>query len=304
MKNLPSVTLALSAFNESANIAKLLHSVFSQKQESFELKKILVISDGSTDNTAGEVLALNSRLIELRAYKNRLGKSTRLNEIYQSLETGILVQTDADVVFGSPMAVEYLVRPLLEAGGPAMCGGNPAPFGASTFTEKAVNLTFEAYAPLRKNLRGGNNVFSADGRLLAFKKELAKKILVPENMIANDMFAYFSCLASGYKYSYVPEAVVYFRSPRTLKDQIRQNTRFVAAPMRMENYFNPALVRRERRITWLQFARMATLPFLKHPLLSLYIYGVNSYCRVKARFSEKHLSALWDIAVTTKFGKS
>lgn len=299
MKN-PSVTVAISALNEAHNITAFLRSVLSQKEKGFALDKILVISDGSTDKTAELARSLNSDKLEVREYGERIGKSSRLNEIYKDLQSDILVQSDADVILEHPLVIRDIILPIILDQKVGMCGGHPRPIKANTFTEKAVNCTFEAYAPFRKIIRGGNNVFSADGRLLAFRREFIKQVNVPENMIANDAFAYFSCLDKGFAYRYVKTAMVLFRSPQTLAEQIKQNTRFEAAPARMSKYFPEDLVKREYRIPFGIFLKSALKQIVRHPVLCGYIFFVNAYCRLRAFFVEKRLTAKWQMAYTTK----
>jgi len=297
---LPTVTVAVSALNEKKNITAFLESVFIQREMGFVLERVIIISDGSTDNTVAYARALPDARVEVWEHSERIGKSSRLNELYAVVTSDILVQSDADVVFAHPYVIRDIIAPLIFEKGVGMCGGHPTPVQANTFTEKAVNLTAEAYIPLRKTLRGGNNVLSVDGRILAYKKELIKKITVPEDMIANDMYTYFCCLTKGYAYRYVRSAVVYYRSPMDMKDQIRQNTRFASAPARMKRHFSEALVSYEYHIP-----RRVILPrmikvCLRHPILAGYIFVVNQYCKIKALFVEKHLTARWNMAWSTK----
>ncbi|MDO8658212.1 MAG: glycosyltransferase [Candidatus Levybacteria bacterium] len=297
--NKVSVTLAISAYNEEKNIYKFLMSVLAQKEQGFVLKQIWIYSDGSTDKTAEIARSIKSEKIKVIEYEERIGKSARLNEIYKNLDTDILVQSDSDVIVAHPNVIRDLIAPLKNKE-IAMCGGNPLPVKANTFIEKAINITVGAYLEFRKKVRGGNNVFSADGRLLAFKKKLVKKIYVPPNMIANDMYTYYSCLSLGYKYKYVDSAVVKFRSPQTLRDHIKQNTRFRASPIRMKKYFSERLVDRENNIPAFIFFSETLKQFIKHPVLSLYIYIVNKYCHIKAKIVENKLTAKWPMANTTK----
>jgi cellulose synthase/poly-beta-1,6-N-acetylglucosamine synthase-like glycosyltransferase len=153
---------------------------------------------------------------------------------------------------------------------------------------------------LRGTFRGGNNVLSADGRLLAYRRELVKDIYVPGDMIANDMFTYFCCLSKGWKYRYIETAVVNFRSPQNIKDQIRQNTRFIAAPMRMERFFDANLVRRERNIPLWLILKPAVSQFIRHPIMCSYIFLINRYCKLRAYLTEKRMHAKWDMAFSTK----
>lgn len=300
MINIPTVTLATIAYNEERNIKKFLQSVLDQKAEGFRIAKILVLSDGSSDNTVKIVKSFKPKLIKVISYGNRIGKSARLNELYQNLDTDLLLQSDSDIIYSHKYIVRDMLLPLIKNKDVGMCGGNPLPIKGTTYIEKAINLTTEVYQEFRKKVRNGENVFSADGRILAYKKELVKKIVVPNDMIANDMFTYFCCLSLGYKYKFVSTAVVYFRSPQSLKDHIRQNVRFRASPFRMERYFSGELVRKETQIPKILLYKTQFLMFIKHPVSTLFIYLINLYCKFKARLVERQLNAKWAIANSTK----
>ena len=172
-----SVVVAVCAFNEEQNIEAFLKSVVNQKQSGFFLEEILVISDGSTDLTAKKARSIKSKLLKVKEFKSRVGKSSRLNKIYSSLQSDILVQSDADIIFAHPYVIRDIIKPLIEDKQVGMCGGNPLPTKTITFTEKAINCSADAYVQFRKKIRKGNNGFSADGRILAYKKSCLKKLL-------------------------------------------------------------------------------------------------------------------------------
>lgn len=296
----PTVTVAVSAYNEEKNIGKFLKSILTQKEEGFKLEKILVVSDGSTDRTVAKAKEIKSPKIEVVEHLVRTGKSSILNEIYRSLESDILVQSDADVYFAHPHVIRDLIQPLSYDEDIGMCGGNPTPLRGRTFTEKAVNTTCAIYINFRKSVRGGNNKFSADGRLLAYRKKFIKGVVIPVDMIANDAFTYYCCLTTGFKYWFIDSAIVHFRSPQTLRDQVRQKTRFSASPIRMSRYFPEELVRTESKVPSGILIKSMIKQFMKHPILCLYIFLVNKYCLVRARFIESKLDAKWPVAETTK----
>ena len=295
-----TVTVGVSAYNEAQNIEAFLKSVLAQKEGGFYIEKIVLISDGSTDNTVEIAKSIKNHKIIVKHFKERLGKSSRLNQLYSSLSSDILVQSDADVIFSHPYVIRDIITPIAKNKKVWMSGGNPQPFPSRTFTEKAVNSTFEIYAKFRKSIRGGDNVFSADGRLLAYKKELVKKIVIPNDMIANDAFTYYCCLTFGYKYKYIESAIVFYRSPQTLMDHVRQNTRFRAAPLRLSRYFGKEIIKRETyvppKILFFEEAKQ----FFKHPLITGYIFIVNMYCRARAFRIESKLDAKWALAKTSK----
>lgn len=300
VSKIPTVTVAVSAYNEAANIQAFLISVLSQKETQYRLKKILVISDGSTDSTAAIARSLGSKKIVVKTYRGRLGKSNRLNQIYAKVESDILVQSDVDVVFSHPNVITKLISPLLKKKPADMCGGNPLPLPAATFVEKAINTTVATYLPFRSEIKGGNNIFSADGRLLAFKKKVYRELTIPTTMIANDAYAYFFCISRGYKYAFVKQATVWYRSPQTLSDHIRQNVRFNAAPLRMERYFPKSLVQSEYAIPTVFYLKNAIKQFLQSPFHVVFITLVNIYCRIEGRKSESLIGAKWPMAISTK----
>src|SRR5258706_1249624 len=300
MKKLFTVTIAISAYNEEQNILVFLKSALKQKESNFRIEKILILSDGSTDKTVEKAKSLHSKKIIVIDDKNRIGKSSRLNQIYSLLESDILVQSDADVEFSHPYVLSDIIKPLINNKKIAMTGGNPHPIPGKTFVERAVNCTFDAYVDLRQSVRGGNNVFSVDGRILAYKKDLVKKINVPEDMIANDAYTYFCCLTNGYNYKFVKSAVVLFRSPTTFKDQVRQNTRFLAAEARMSKHFPKKLVKSESYIPRILFIKNTVTQFIRHPIICTYIFVVNRYCQIQAYIKESTLNAKWDMAYSTK----
>ncbi len=295
-----TVTVAVSAFNEGDNILPFVKSVLMQKGSNFILKKFLIISDGSTDNTIQILKNIKSRKIEIVEHKTRVGKSSRLNEIYSGLTSDVLIQTDADVNFSHKFVIYEMVMQLTGDKNIGMCGGRPTPRKGRTFVENAINCTFNIYDRLRPQVNNGHNILSADGRLLAYKKELVKKIKIPGDMIANDLFTYFRCISMGYKYSFVKSAVVWYRSPQNLKDHIKQNTRFIAARSRMLKYFPEGLVKKELNIPSSMFVASSLKEFIKHPIHCLYIKVVNIYISLRSIKDEKRLNSIWDIAMTTK----
>ena len=300
MKKIPSVTFFACAYNEEGNIRNFLKSVLSQKEEGFRMKKIVIVSDGSTDRTAKIVKSFESKKIHFIEHEKRIGKSTRLNDIYRNLDTDILVQSDADVQFKGKMVIARLIAPLTASKMVGLCGGNPIAVSGETFIEKSINITHSVYRKFRGDLKGGHNVFSADGRLLALSRTFANNLYIPPTMIANDMFAYFSCISKGFKYQYVKDAIVYYRSPQTLKDHIRQNTRFEAGPLRMEKYFEKSLVESELKIPLSKLFLYTFFEFIKAPHMAVTILMINIFCRVQAKLNESKMNAKWNMAITTK----
>jgi len=260
----------------------------------------IIIGKSQTILIAQLVKDLNFAKVKLWNHKKRVGKATRLNQIYKELKTDYLVQADADVILAHRKVVSEMIKPFFTDSKVGMTGGNPEPVSGNTFWEKICKVAFEPYQQFRSEVRGGNNAFSSVGQLLAFKKELVKKITVPKDMVTNDIYTYFCCLTLRYKYKFVRNAKVLFRSPQNLKDLIKQNTRFPVGLKQMYLIFDPELVEQELTIPRRQLYKKLIAQFMKHPLYAFVYFSINNYCRIKTAFSDIKMDAKWPIAQSTK----
>ncbi|MEY4731919.1 MAG: hypothetical protein RL681_865, partial [Candidatus Parcubacteria bacterium] len=289
------VTVVLPAYNESANIGNALRSLADQQEVGFRITKILVISDGSTDGTADIARGVGDHRIAVREHTERRGKAMRLNEAHAETDMDIIVTMDADTILAHDRALAELITPFRYEPSIGLIGGHGEPVPARTFTEEAVNVGHYAREPLR-----GNNVFSADGKLMAYRSELARRVHFPEGTIGVDHYLYFACRKEGMDYRYAPRAKAFFRSPATLRDAVRQNIRFSAVPARMEKYFGQDATEREYHVPLTRRLAAKYGQAVRHPLATAYAFLIYTYCNMRGRLKERALTSMWDIAVTTK----
>jgi biofilm PGA synthesis N-glycosyltransferase PgaC len=104
----PPVTVVVAAFNEAAVIAQCLTALCRSRYR--RLVEIIVIDDGSTDDTAKIVAAMAARDQRIRLIRqpNR-GKPAALNRAFVEAWSDIVVTLDADTLF-TPYTIERLVR--------------------------------------------------------------------------------------------------------------------------------------------------------------------------------------------------
>ena len=106
-KDKARVAAIVPAYNEGSRISSVLDVI-----ERAELvDQILVVSDGSTDDTY-EVAAARPSIRAIRLETNR-GKSWAMCEGAKATDAGILLFLDADLVGLKPEQVDDLVRPVL-----------------------------------------------------------------------------------------------------------------------------------------------------------------------------------------------
>ena len=86
-----------------------------------------------------------------------------------------------------PNVISNLIKPFSDKN-VGLVGGNPQPLPGKTIVERGVNCSVRVFDKLRVL---GHWAYGCHGRILAVSKNLARKVNIPRDMIANDVFMYF-----------------------------------------------------------------------------------------------------------------
>ena len=105
--NTPSVAVVIPAFNEENTVADIVNVVKSIDC----INEIVVVNDGSTDNTEKEALSAGARVINHDANK---GKGAALNTGFKSTTSDIVAFIDTDISNLSVKKVKAIINPLIE----------------------------------------------------------------------------------------------------------------------------------------------------------------------------------------------
>lgn len=117
---LPSVTVLISVYNEEAVIGERMENCL-QLDYPPEKLRILVVSDGSTDNTDRIVEEYRKYGIELVKVQGRVGKTAALNWVIPQLSSEVVIFTDANSMI-CPDAIKQLVKHFADPKVGAVCG--------------------------------------------------------------------------------------------------------------------------------------------------------------------------------------
>ena len=85
-EGLPYITMIISAYNEDGVIGERLENCLALDYPQDKLK-IIVVSDGSTDNTHSIVQQYRQHGVELIVVEGRVGKTEALNQVIPTLDT-------------------------------------------------------------------------------------------------------------------------------------------------------------------------------------------------------------------------
>ena len=191
--------------------------------DSVELCEI-IISDDSTDETPDVVkkfMENNSEKIVFLHNDSRRGAASAWNNIIQNAKGEIIVLYDADVV-PNPNCMSELVNKINNNIG--ICASNPRPIRNSGIPAKGTIFISDWLASIRKKQLSEYTVM---GRGLSIRSDIAKKITIPENLIAIDLYIQSQVTNMGYEVVFNPNAIVMFKPARTFVDFCSQVLRAI-----------------------------------------------------------------------------
>ena len=300
MKKL-TVTIGIPAHNEAKNISRLLDSILSQEQVDYVLEKVVVVCDGCTDNTARIVREYSSQypFITVINDQKRLGQATRLNYLYRANTSDIFVAFDADVVLKDTQVVKNLITPFSDPK-VGLVGGADLPDTPTNMIQKMTTTWLSVWYEIRHDLRDGDSVHNHHNPISALRRQLAQKIQIPANIIANDDFAYFTAKKLGYQFRFAEKAIVLFQVPKTAHDFFTQTTRFLVVKHRIAKHFG-SWVYEEYKIPTLRKIRALLVVFWREPLyLPLAVLFQIAQRLLKFKYIEKYSTGFWITAHPTK----
>jgi glycosyltransferase involved in cell wall biosynthesis len=240
-----TVSIGIPSFNEEDNISRLLRSIvklnnlslqlghqnndYSSERErgsvngnnilkstDFKITEV-IISDDSSDDTSRiveEIAAENPSLhIRLLHHDTRRGVSAAWNEIFREAKGEITVLYDADVIIDAD-TIAHLVQSM--KGNIGLCASNPKPLVSKRSTVARASLFIAEWLSSVRNERLSQ--YTVMGRALSISSEVAKRIVIPENVISLDLYLQCKVLEQGLGVVYNEDAVVYFKPPDNMLD--------------------------------------------------------------------------------------
>jgi glycosyltransferase involved in cell wall biosynthesis len=287
------VTIGIPSYNEERNIINLLRSLKVQYSNDYFISEI-IISDDSTDSTPElvEMFAKkNSHLnINLIHHCERRGAAAGWNEIFSRSTGDVIVLYDADIVINKDTTAQ-LVSSLETRTG--LCASNPKPIQYKGIAGRASS--FIAYW-LRSVRNRGLSQYTVMGRALSVSSEVAKKISIPSDIIAIDLYLQCKILELGLDIYYNDKAWIYFRPANKLFDFASQVIRASHGHKQVYSYYSKFKIGLPLKIAVIEAARN----LIHDPIGALSVlicYTIIPYYKLKIKEAG---SAKWYTADSTK----
>lgn len=285
-------SMGIMAYNEEANIGRLLEGVVSQRLKEVVLTEIVVVASGCTDNTEAIVLewAKRDSRIRLISQEKRAGKAAAINDYLPKAQEKVLVLCSADLL-PEPEAIERLVAPFAdpEVG---MTSSRPVPVNdPKQFMGYAAHMLW--------NLHHAINVKSFKaGEMIAIRKIFER---IPYHTAVDEASMEPVIRGQGYRAQYVPTAIVYNKGPETVADFLRQRRRIYAGHLAVRDTLGYNVSTMSPRKIF--FTLLRNLDWRPRQFCWTWaVVGLEAYGRVLGLrdYKKRRNHAVWEMATTTK----
>jgi len=304
MKNINkklTVTIAIPAFNEEANIACVLNEIISQDVSDFELEKIIVLTDGCTDKTVEQVLPLTkkNKKIKLISFNKRLGKVMRLNQIYKLNKSEVLIIFDGDISIKDKHLIEKVAKTFNKDPKALVIAIHQVPIKPTTFIGKAIYAGYDFWDRSRLSIKNQDHIQNLYGAATAYRKSFVKTFKFPKDITDDRGYLYIKAKEQN-GFRYLKSTQIFYLPVSTLQDFWKLGDRsFGKNKEVLKKYFGD------------EVDKMYEIP-LKNKLIAIIqvifnspVYGftgliLNVLTRIFPQHDKLYKSKMWEISLSTK----
>jgi len=201
------------AYNEEANIGRLLAALLAQKTQVACIEEIVVVASGCTDRTEAIVreFAARDRRVRLLTQARKEGKASAVNLLLCDTDCEVIILESADTL-PLPETIEELVLPLQDPS-VGMVGGHPVPTNSrDTFMGYAAHLVWELHHQIAMS-------HPKMGELIAFRNVFHQ---IPHDTAVDEASIEPLIVGQGLRLCYASRAVVYNRGPERAGEFVKR----------------------------------------------------------------------------------
>lgn len=286
-------SVGITAYNEEANIGRLLQAMLDQHLYSVEISEIIVVASGCEDRTIDivqEYMVKDPR-IQLIVQECREGKTSAVNLFLQQAQEDICVLESGDTLPGEG-SIEKMVR-MFEDPQVGMTGAHKVPVNAP---QQIIGYLSHLRLKLEHQLC---LEIPRTGELIAFRKVFEH---IPPDVAMDEAFVEALIIRRGMQVRYAPDAVVFNMGPETLSDFVRQRRRNFAGHLYLQDKYGYRVASLDNgRVLRIALEEVWGAIRLIYMLAAL--AGIEAFSRLLGAYDyyirgEKHV--VWDMAWTTK----
>jgi poly-beta-1,6-N-acetyl-D-glucosamine synthase len=220
---LPVISVIIAAYNEGGVIKAKLDSVLNSRYPGERLE-VIVVEDGSTDNTVEQITSVADPRIILDHSDQRSGKMAAMNRAVQRARGEILVFSDANALL-QPDTLYNLMSNFADArvgcaSGRKVLAGRPSELE----TNENLYWRYESWIKTLESRLGSSA--TATGELLAVRRAIYR---LPDSTIINDdSQIVVSTVRQGYRAIVDDTAVTHEPGSDSMSDELGRKSRIAA----------------------------------------------------------------------------
>jgi glycosyltransferase involved in cell wall biosynthesis len=301
MKQKLSVTIGICAHNEQATIGAMLACLLKQKGELFTIEKIIVMDDCSSDKTVAKARAFmkKNHTIKLVTDKQRIGKVKRLNMLYKLNSSDILITFDADILLGSQLVVENMVKEFVKNKNTVMVAAHQVPIATETFVGRVIHAGYRFWDVTRLSMNGGDHIQNHYGAATAYRKSFISNIQFPSDITDDRGYLYIMAKKEG-NFVYTYDAVILYRAVGTFHDFIKLADRSFEKNERVLSKYFGKEVYDLYKIPRSVIVRSIIKTFLQDPVHTVFAILLNAYSRFASHEDKLYEQGMWETSYSTK----
>jgi poly-beta-1,6-N-acetyl-D-glucosamine synthase len=275
-EQMPNITILIAAFNEEKTIKRTLHSL--NKQDYLGNIEIIVIDDGSSDDTSNIVSAYNftnpNIKRQLITLPKNAGKANALNTGLQEASYDIIVTVDADsFIFQNSLKalVSHLVKSpdKQKAVAGTVLSRN---YKSNKMTKLQQWDYYYGIGVVKKVQSLYQGTLVAQGAFSAYYTDVLKEIGGWPDLIGEDIVLTWTMRKHGYEVGYSDLAICFTNTPTSFRAFLSQRSRWAIGLLQAFRY-NPEVIWRVKKNSPLIWYNM-TFPFLDASYLFIFFPGV------------------------------
>ncbi len=270
----PTLTLVVAAYNEESLILDKIKNTLALEYDRNKLK-IIFVTDGSTDNTPDIVSRFSE--ITLLHSEGRLGKINAMRRAMETVETEIVVFTDANT-FLNPQALSLIARHYYDPKVGAVSGEKRVMQDEKSDATAGEGFYWQYESMLKKWDSELYSVVGAAGELFSVRRILYRHVEM--DTILDDFMISLRIAEQGYRIVYEPNAYASELPSDNIEEELKRKIRIAAGGIqsivRLKHLLNPI----KHGLLSFQYISHRVLRWTATPFLLILTFIVNIYLSI------------------------
>ncbi len=237
----PKMSIIIPAYNEEVTVASSIKSMLSLNYPDYE---VIVVDDGSSDNTFKEALKFSEKGVKVIRQKNT-GKPGAINTGIKNASGEVIITVDADSKL-HPDALTWIARRFSSNPRLGAVAGNVKIDKPTGLLKTLQSLEYTTSINLvRKSQSMLHCVMVVPGAIAALKTKVVHEVgYFSSDTFAEDFDITMNILKAGYHVEYESRAIAFTQAPESIEDFLKQRRRWYRGIPQVlskyqEMYLNP-----------------------------------------------------------------